>query len=114
MNWYITKIVFGIHAENQTQQQFDEQLRLVCAENQEEAFLKSRIIGLGEEDAFFNDKNHLVKWEFINVAEVIPLQKLEDGVELYSRIHELKEAKTYITFIHQRARSLRLHSEMAY
>ena len=112
MNWYITKIVFHIHADNQTNQQFDEQLRLVEAENQEEAFLKARIIGLTEEDSFFNDKSKLVKWEFINVPDIIPLQKIEDGMEVYSRIHEMKEAKSYINFVHQRAISLRLDNEV--
>ncbi len=112
MNWYIAKIVFSIHAENQTNQQFDEQLRLVEAGNQEEAFLKARVIGLTEEDSFINDKSKFVKWEFINVLDIIPLQKIEDGIEVYSRIHEMEEAKSYINFIHQRAISLRLENEV--
>lgn len=110
MNWYIAKIVFGITAENQEKQQFDEQLRLIEAESQEEAFLKSRMIGLGEEDSFVNDKNKLVKWEFINVAELFPLRKLEDGMEVYSRIHEIEEANSYVSFIHQKAMALRLNA----
>ena len=110
MNWYIAKIVFGITAENQEKQQFDEQLRLIEAESQEEAFLKSRMIGLGEEDSFVNDKNKLVKWEFINVSELLPLRKLEDGMEVYSRIHEIEEANSYVSFIHQKAMALRLNT----
>lgn len=110
MNWYIAKIVFGITAENQTKQQFDEQLRLIEAETLEEAFLKSRKIGLQEEDSFINDKNNRVQWEFINVAELIPLKKLEDGAEVYSRIHEMEESKSYVNFIHQKAIALRMNS----
>jgi hypothetical protein len=110
MNWYIAKIVFGIKAENQQTQQFDEQLRLIAAESQEEAFLKSRKIGLSEEDSFMNDNNTVVKWEFINVAELIPLKKLEDGMEVYSRIHETEEARGYVNFIHQKAINLRMNS----
>jgi hypothetical protein len=108
MNWYISKIVFGISTENQQTQQFDEQLRLIQANSSEEAFLKARMIGLGEEDSFINDKNKQIKWEFINVAELMPLKNLEDGVELYSRIHEIDEAKSYVNFIHQRAVDLRI------
>lgn len=108
MNWYISKIVFGISADNQQAQQFDEQLRLIQADSTEEAFLKARMIGLAEEDSFVNDDNKRIKWEFINIAELVPLKKLEDGVELYSQIHEMDEAKTYITFIHQKAVHLRL------
>lgn len=111
MNWYIAKIVFGITAENSEHKpQFDEQLRLIIAESHEEAFLKARMIGLGEEDSFINDKNNRVNWEFINVSELTPLKKLEDGVELYSQIHEKEEAKSYINFIHQKAVTLRLNS----
>ncbi len=113
MNWYITKIVFNITAENNTNQ-FDEQLRLVNAENKEEAFLKARAIGLREEDTFYNDNMREVKWEFVNVSEIIPVHKLEDGTELYSRIHETEEAAKYIHFVHQKAIALRKNSILFY
>jgi hypothetical protein len=110
MNWYISKIVFGINVENNQTQQFDEQLRLIQADSSEEAFLKARMIGLGEEDSFINDKNARIKWEFINVSELLPIKNLEDGVEIYSRIHEMEEGTSYVNFIHQRAISLRLNA----
>ena len=113
MNWYLTKIVFNIAAENNSNQ-FDEQLRLVTAKSKEEAFLKARAIGLREEDTFYNDKMKQVKWEFINVSEIIPINKLEDGTELYSRIHETEEATSYINFVHQKAIALRKTSRLFY
>ncbi|MBA4053853.1 MAG: DUF4288 domain-containing protein [Marivirga sp.] len=115
MNWYITKIVFNISAENSpTKTQFDEQLRLITADSKEEAFLKARAIGLSEEDTFYNDKMKQVKWEFINVSEVLPLQNLEDGIELYSRIHETDEGSSYINFIHRKAIAIRMNSQAIY
>jgi hypothetical protein len=112
MNWYISKIVFKISAENtQHKPQFDEQLRLIAADSEGEAFLKARTIGIGEEDSFLNDRNNTVKWEFINVSEVIPLNKLEDGMEIYSQIHETDEARSYIHCVHQKAIFLRTHSK---
>ena len=113
MNWYISKIVFSIENKQATKSQFDEQLRLVSADSTEEAFMKARTIGLNEEEIFFNSSQKEVKWEFINVSEVIPMNKLEDGIELYSRIHETEEARTYINFIHQKAIAIRLN-ECAY
>jgi hypothetical protein len=113
MNWYITKIVFNIASETKANQ-FDEQLRLVAAETKEEAFLKARTIGLREEDIFYNDNLKEVKWEFVNVAEIIPLSKLEDGTELYSRIHETEEATSYIHFVHKKAIALRKNSTLFY
>ncbi len=111
MNWYITKIVFNIAAETSVSQ-FDEQLRLVAAENTEEAFHKARTIGLREEDIFYNDNMKEVKWEFVNVAEIIPINSLEDGIELYSRIHETEEPKSYIHFVHKKAIALRKNSRL--
>ncbi|HOX82807.1 MAG TPA: DUF4288 domain-containing protein [Chryseolinea sp.] len=109
MNWYISKIVFSIENTQASKSQFDEQLRLVAANSTEEAFMKARTIGLNEEEIFYNSKQNEVKWEFINVSEIIPLNKLENGIELYSRIHETEEARTYINFIHQKAIAIRLN-----
>jgi hypothetical protein len=104
MNWYISKIVFSISSANTAHTpQFDEQLRLIAATSTEEAFLKARALGLKEEDCYINDQNNAVRWEFINVAEVVPLKTLEDGLELYSSIHETEEAKSYIHCVHQKA-----------
>lgn len=111
MNWFISKIVFKISAENTLQKpQFDEQLRLISADSVEEAFLKARTIGLNEEDTFLNDRMNTVKWEFINVSEVLPLKNLEDGMELYSHIHETEEDKSYIHCVHQKAIFIRMHA----
>ncbi len=109
MNWYISKIVFSFENTQASNSQFDEQLRLVAADSTEEAFIKARTIGLNEEGTFFNSKQNEVKWEFINVSEIIALNKLENGIELYSRIHEAEEPKSYINFIHQKAIAIRLN-----
>jgi hypothetical protein len=115
MSWYIAKVVFNISAENtEHMPQFDEQLRLISAESLEEAFIKARKIGLSEEDSFLNEKRNTVKWEFINVAEVLPLKKLEDGMELYSHIHETEEAKSYIHCIHQKAVFIRMNARPSF
>ena len=115
MNWYIAKIIFGITAQNtEHRPQFDEQLRLISASTQEEAFLKARILGIQQEDAFVNDKNNLVKWEFINVADITQLDKLEDGIEVASRIYEMDEGDEHIHYVHQKAITLRLNSRPIY
>ena len=72
--------------------QFDEHLRLVSAISFEEALLKARVLGISEEASFINNCHQPVKWEFVNVAELIPLHELKDGVEVYSQIHETEEA----------------------
>ena len=109
MNWHIAKIIFRIsNGQGVQKSQFDEHIRLIEASNFEEAFLKARILGLQEEASFLNDHHQLVKWEFVNVAEIIPLRELRDGQELYSQIHETEEAVRYINHIHQKAAAMQL------
>jgi hypothetical protein len=103
MNWYVAKIIFRICSEGSQRPQFDEHIRLIAADNFDEAFLKARMLGISEEDAFLNDKNRTVKWEFINVAELYAISELKDGSEIYSTITEKDEASNYIHNIHQRA-----------
>ena len=109
MSWYIAKIVFKIPCREKPQ--FDEHLKLLQADNFEEAFLKARMLGLSEEDSFLNNKQKIVKWEFINVADLYPLTELKDGVEIYSHIHEEAEASSYIHIVHQKAAFMQLKSK---
>ena len=104
MNWYLTKLVYRIICGNgEHTAQFDEQLRLIAAENEEEAFTKAQSTGLKEEDCFTNVNQQAVQWKFINVAELYKLQELIDGAELYSMIRETGDAESYISFIQNKA-----------
>jgi len=106
MNWYLAKVIFKIKGTGSSMTQFDEHLRLIQAEDFESAFRKAKLIGIREEDQFFNDRLEPVKWEFVNVAELLPLQGLTDGLELYSQIHETSEACHYIRAVHSKAAAL--------
>ena len=107
MNWYLAKMVFRIICgEGEHTPQFDEQLRLVAGSTKEEAFQKAREMGQKEEDTFYNNKEQLVQWHFINVSELYQLNELIDGAELYSRIEEKENADTYIYTINQKASTL--------
>lgn len=108
MNWYLTKLVYQIicGAGHHTPQ-FDEQLRLICAGTEEEAFDKAVQMGRYEEESFSNMKNEMVQWKFINVSELYRLCQLIDGAELYSRIQEIDDAASYIHAVHQKAAAIR-------
>lgn len=106
MSWYVAKLVFQIATTGERQvAQFDEHLRLICAESFEQAFVKARLLGIREEDAPASEINQ-ASWEFVNISELYPLQDLSDGVELYSRIHETHEGHNYIALIHRKASHL--------
>lgn len=107
MNWYLSKLVFRIVCgDGQHRAQFDEQLRLISAADKEEAFCKAQEMGKREEDAFYNSKEQLVKWEFINVSELYLLSELIDGAELYSRIEEQDNADAYVYTVNQKAENI--------
>lgn len=104
MKWWLAKIVYRIICgEGNHTAQFDEQLRLIEAPSRETAFKKSLEIGKTQEEAFYNQKNQLVKWQFINVSELYLLSDLADGAELYSRIEEIENAEAYVYTVNQKA-----------
>jgi len=108
MNWYIAKIIFQIKGNGQQKLQFDEHLRMIEAENFEEAFLKARILGINSEDSVINQNHGPVKWEFVNVVELREMEALKDGLEIHSQVHEMEEAGNYINYVHSQAARMKL------
>ena len=107
MKWYLAKLVYRIICgDGKHTPQFDEQLRLVYAEDDLNAFQKARITGHHEEDNFLNNTQKPVLWKFIDVSELHPLNELIDGAELYSRINEVDDADAYINFVQRKAESI--------
>jgi hypothetical protein len=107
MKWYLAKMVFRIICgDGEHKPQFDEQLRLVSGISKEEAFRKAQEMGQKEEDTFYNRKEQLVQWQFINISELYRLSDLIDGAELYSRIEEKDNAEAYIYTVNQKAESI--------
>lgn len=104
MNWYVAKIVFRIiSGEGNHQPQFDEQLRLVSADNEKQAFEKACNMGRQNQDRFENVQKQTVRWQFIDVAELSPVSELTDGAELYYNIHEEADADLYIKWTHHKS-----------
>lgn len=107
MNWYLVKIVYqiicgeGIHTA-----QFDEQLRLISAHSEEEAFIKVVEIGQQEETVFCNDKQQLVQWKFVNISDLYRISQFINGAELYSQIKETDDGEVYASFVHHKAKDI--------
>ena len=113
MNWYLAKIVYRITCgDGDRSGQFDEQLRLIIAASKEEAFIKAQNIGQQEEEIFFNRKQQLVCWQFINVCGLYKISKLIDGAELYSRIEERDNADEYIHIVNKRAEHIQFDNTL--
>jgi hypothetical protein len=109
MNAYLAKLVFRIVCGNGNHTpQFDEQLRLVYAEDEREAIQTAKEIGRKEEQSFLNQKQNLVSWQFINIADLIMLENFAEGAEVFSVIKEPANAEVYIDYVHKKANSLSL------
>jgi len=107
MKWYLAKVVYRIICgDGNHTPQFDEQLRLIEAEDDMHAFQKARIMGDEEEDHFLNNEQKPVHWKFIDVSELYVLENLNNGIELYSRITDEEDAEGYIRGIRNRAKYL--------
>src|SRR6187431_938427 len=107
MKWYLAKMVFRIICgQGDHTPQFDEQLRLVAGISKEDSFKRALEMGNREQDTFYNRKEQLVQWQFINVSELYLLDELIDGAELYSRIEEKENAESYIYTVNQKAENI--------
>ncbi len=108
MKWYLAKIVYQIVCgDGDHLGQFDEQLRLIYANTAEEAFIKGCAVGKKEEEIFYNQRQQLVTWRFINVPELHSLSPLTDGAEVFSWINEVDDADAYCSFVHTKANELK-------
>lgn len=113
MNWFLAKIVYRIVCgEGNHTPQFDEQLRLIAARDEEEALRKACNLGQQEEDCFYNTADKLVQWKFINVTELFSITEMTDGAEIYSRIEEKDNGEQYTELIHRRAAYLKTNPSL--
>jgi hypothetical protein len=108
MSWYLAKIIYRITCGSGNHgPQFDEQLRLIAAQSEPEAFRRAVEIGCAGEDNFVNEEAQLVAWSFVDIAELHRLDTLLDGAELYSQVRETDDATDYINFVHYKSRCIR-------
>ncbi len=108
MNSFIIKLSFqiicgsGFHTA-----QFDEQLRLIFAEDAEAAFEKGMEIGEAEQSSFYNMNEQLVQWKFTGIADLQPLHNMEHGAEIWSGITEAEDGEQYINNIMLRTNAIK-------
>lgn len=96
-NWYLAKLVFRIASpDGGNTTQFDEQLRVIQAEDELHAFYKARLLGEKEQDHHTKANNKPLYWKFIDVSELHIFNQLIDGAEMFSTIHEESDAVKYM------------------
>jgi len=115
MNKYIAKIVFQIVSGNgKHTPQFDEQFRLFEAKTENEALEKARAKGKEEETSFLNEKKETVLWKYIGVTDLMEIQDMADGAQIYACTQEADDVNNYIQVVKQKERTIETLSNFAY
>ena len=105
MNWYIAKIIYQvISGEGEHTPQFDEQFRLIRADETAWAWEKASVIARMEQSLFLNSKREEVQWKFIAVEDVSMIESLEDGTQCYAQTIEPYDAEEYVMISQSRAK----------
>jgi hypothetical protein len=86
---FITNLVFSILCEGVFTDQYEEQLRLVFAADEQDAVSIARDMGAKEEGKFVDRHGRIIGWNFIAVKDVTAVQ-LEQGALLHSSIKEMQ------------------------
>ena len=75
--------------------QFDEQLRLVFAEDDLQAFTKAQRMGEREQYVLPLLKEQSLSWKFLFVTDLYKLENMTDGAEVFSRITDADDGDNY-------------------
>ncbi len=106
MSWYFTKLVYRfICGTGKHTPQFNEQVRIIEAEDSLHAFYKARQIGERETTNFSGIGVNLC-WKFIDVIEILPVLSVTDGAEVFSALYENEDAESYIRVTRKKAAAL--------
>lgn len=107
MNWYLAKLVYRITCgTGQHIAQFEEQVRVIRAEDELHAFHKARLIGEAEGMNVLNSSAAVPGWKFIDISELLPLVPPSDGAEIYGVVTEQPDAEMYIRTTQKKANQL--------
>jgi hypothetical protein len=98
-NWFIAKLVYQIVCgEGRHRPQFEEQWRLINANDEAEVVVKAQSMAQSETES---DAAGLlpVHWQFVSLVEIIPLNQMADGTELLAITREPYDQQCYLTNI---------------
>lgn len=96
MAYYLATLVFHIELKpNSGMDQFDEQFRLIIAQDETGALIKAEEMGLAEEETFENENSQIVNWLFLGTTRLIHLSRLVDGDLVFSNHREIEKSNGF-------------------
>ncbi len=97
MKWYVARFLYQIIPEGHSQtNQFDEQVRLVRADDPAWAWEKAHVLGRLGECRIINEKSVPLQWKFVSITNMYPLHELADGGELFSDTWHMADGEEFV------------------
>jgi len=91
---YFVKLLFSISIEDGNHEpQFEEQIRFLSSENEEDAFEEAQQIGNS-----ISDEHNEIKFQFVAITMLNEVQNLQSGFLVCNRIFEKEHKDRYIQF----------------
>lgn len=98
--WYVATLIIRSKVDNQSTGPWtcQEQIRIIEAPNEDEAYRKSIKLGQGEEHSYRNVYGELVYWEFIGLEDLEELsdEEIQDGMEIRCRFLEKEDPASLV------------------
>ncbi len=87
MQSFTAQIIYRIECEGQPTDQYEEQWRLIYADNHESALMEARSTGKNEEATFIDRHGRTICWRMLAVKDLQPVS-LTNGGLLFSMVRE--------------------------
>ena len=87
MQPFTAQIIYRIECEGKPTDQYEEQWRLVYAENEEHALVEARVAGSSEEATFIDRHGRAIGWLMLAVKHLQPVE-LKHGGLLFSMVRD--------------------------
>lgn len=88
MNTYVAQIVFSIKCSEVKSEQYEEQWRILFAEDDQTALNEAKKIGAAEESTFIDRHGRPITWVMVAVKDLQQVD-LSHGAQLFSMIKEV-------------------------
>ncbi len=85
---YVARLIFRITCAGIFEEQYEEQWRLIFADDEREALAAARSLGSAEEDSFTDNRGRTIAWQLVAVKDLQPVT-LSHGSLLASVIKEV-------------------------
>ena len=87
MQSFTAQIIYRIECEGQPTDQYEEQWRLIYADNHDTALIEAKSAGKNEEGTFIDRHGRTICWRMLAVKDLQPVN-LTNGGLLFSMVRE--------------------------